>query len=76
VARHLDLLHRLGPGQRRLDVAVAALRTLPASDRDAALQGVLTAAIAAATAVAVATANHDGGSLRREEENAARPRMP
>ena len=76
VARRLDLLHRLGPGQRRLDVAVAALRRLPGPERDAALHATLTAAIAAASASAGATAPHAGSTLRPDSESAARPGMP
>ena len=68
-ARRLDLFHRLGPGQRRLDVAVAALRGLPESERDAALHAVLSAAIAAASASTVAT----GARTSRLPESAARP---
>ena len=76
VARCLDLLHRLGPAQRRLDVAIAALGRLPESERDAALLGVLTAAIAAATASAGATASYDDSRLHHDQENAALRGMP
>jgi hypothetical protein len=71
LARRLDLLHRLGPGQRRLDVAVSALRGLPASRRDLALRATLTAAIAAAT-----TGSDANNVLRPAGESAAIPRMP
>jgi hypothetical protein len=68
VARRLDLLHRLGPGQRRLDVAVAALRALPQPRRDAALQAVPTAALAAVPAPVAAPVMHGDGPARAEGE--------
>jgi hypothetical protein len=48
LARRLDSLHRRGAARRRLEVSVAALRTLPGAQRDAALHATLAVATAAA----------------------------
>jgi hypothetical protein len=71
VARRTDLLHRLGPAQRRLDVAVAALHELPDPERDAGLRATLSAAIAAAAATNGAT----GSRTASLPESAARTGM-
>jgi hypothetical protein len=73
VARRLDLLHRLGPGQRHLDVAVAALRRLPGAERDLALHATLTAALGAMPTTAGATVMHEGRPARAEGELAGPP---
>jgi hypothetical protein len=73
LARWLDLLHRLGTGQRRLDVAVSALRRLPAAERDLALHATLTAALAAVPTTAGATVMHEGRPAREEGELAGPP---
>jgi len=48
LARRLDALHRYGPGRRRLELSILALRELPEPQRDPALRGALAAALAAA----------------------------
>ena len=50
LARHTDVLHRCGPARHRLEASVAELCALPGAQRDAALRGMLAAAIAAAVA--------------------------
>jgi hypothetical protein len=72
-ARRLDLLHRLGPGQRRLDVAVAALRRLPGPQRDVALRTALTAALAASSC---AIGSPDGGALQPDGASTKRLAIP
>ena len=76
LARHLDLLHRRGPAQRRLHLAVAVLRELQVSRRDEALHAVLAAALAAASTTGGAPRSSDDGALRSAGETSARTASP
>jgi hypothetical protein len=68
LARHLDLLHRRGPAQRRLHLAVAVLRELQVSRRDEALHAVLAAALGAASSPGGAPGSSDDVALRSAGE--------